>query len=145
MTLHNHPSFVGFDRLFDQLDRLNQTKQQVSYPPHNIVKVDDHEYVLELALAGYSQDDIEIELEKGVMTVRTKDGYSPTDDEGVTFLHKGISAKRFRKSFTLSENMQVEGATMVNGILNISLLEVIPEEEKPKLIPIGGGQQLLTE
>ena len=144
MTLQ-HPSFVGFDRLFNELDRMQTAKQQ-SYPPHNIVKIDDNEYVLELALAGYHQDDIEIELEKGVMTVCTKDDYKNTDDEGVTFLHRGISAKRFRKSFTLSENIEVVGAEMENGILSIRLEEVVPEEMKPKLIPIGsGGQTLLTE
>lgn len=143
-TLHSHPSFVGFERLFNELDRMS-TSKPVTYPPHNIVKLDDQNYILELALAGYNQDDLEIELEKGVLTVRTKEGYVSGDDE-VEFIYKGISAKKFRKSFTLSENIEVQGANMDNGILSIGLAEIVPDEMKPKLIPIGSGEQsLLTE
>jgi molecular chaperone IbpA len=144
MTLQ-HPSFVGFDRLFNELERMN-TAKQVSFPPHNIIKITDSEYLLELALAGYNQDDVEIKLEKGVLTVQTVENYT-TSDDSMTFLHKGISAKKFRKSFTISENIEVMGASMEDGILSISLQEIIPEEKRPKMIPIGRSkeQQYLAE
>jgi molecular chaperone IbpA len=136
MTL-SHPSFVGFDSIFDRLDRMQSAKTP-AFPPHNIVKFDDREddFMLELALAGYSQDDIELKLEKGVLTIGTREDYANNDEKGVTFLYKGISAKKFRKQFTLADNIEVEGASMENGILYVHLHKVVPDEEKPRYINI---------
>lgn len=134
MTI-NHPSFVGFDRIFDELDRIAHGKPNVCYPPHNLIKLGDHQYNLELAIAGYTMDDIEIVLEKSTLTIKTKDEYKSPDSE-VNFIYKGISAKKFKKAFTLADNVEILGADLDNGILTIRMCEIIPEEDQPKVIKI---------
>lgn len=148
MTTYTHPSFVGFESLFDKIDRIG-TREHQGYPPHNIIKFDDNDedFVLELALAGYKQDDVEIVVEKGTLTVQTKKDYD-ADVNGIVYLHKGVSGKRFRKQFTIADDIEVIGANMSNGMLQIELHKFVPEEDKPRMIEINGHvpeQQLLTE
>jgi molecular chaperone IbpA len=103
-----------------------------SYPPYNIVKIDEDNLVMEFAVAGFKKDEISVTTEKNVLTIKsTKDD---TDDK--EYLHKGIAARKFTRSFTLPEYFEVDGATVDNGILYINLIRNIPEEKKPKVIKV---------
>jgi molecular chaperone IbpA len=142
----NDPFFIGFDRMVDRM-RAN-TPGQTNYPPYNIVKVDEDNYAIELAVAGFNKNELIIELKEGVLYIEGKKN-SDDVDESTQYLHKGISARSFRRSFTLSDTIVVRGADFNDGILKINLENVIPEEKKPRVIEIGGGstveQELLTE
>ena len=131
-ALHRHA--IGFDQLFDQLNKtFANSKADGNYPPHNVVKLDDTHYVLELAVAGFSEKEIDLELKDNVLTVR---GEQTKTDKDVEYLHKGISTRNFVRTFPLAEHIQVKGATVKNGILAVALEEVIPEEQKAKKIAI---------
>lgn len=129
----NDPFFIGFDRMIDRM--REQTPGQTNYPPYNIVKTDENFYQLEIAIAGFNQEDLEIELKEGILTV---EGRKERDDEK-DYIHKGISARAFRRTFTLSDTIVVNGADLVDGILTIELENVIPEEKKPRKIEINRG------
>jgi len=126
-----HSNFIGFDHLWNEIERLSNGND-VSFPKHNVVRHSDTEYSIELALAGYSHDDLEVELKEGILVVRGK--HSEAEKE---YLHKGVSTKNFTKTFRLSEHVVVDGADFVNGLLVIKLKVVVPEEKRPRLIPIG--------
>jgi len=119
-----------------------QTKQS-NYPPYNIVKKDDDFYVVEIAVAGFLQAEIDITLEDGVLKV-TGEKKSEGED-GTVFIHKGIGARDFQRSFTLSDTIVVQGADLSNGIISISLENVIPDEKKPRRIEIGSGEALFLQ
>jgi molecular chaperone IbpA len=103
-----------------------------SYPPYNIVKINDDNLVMEFAVAGFKKDEISVTTEKNVLSIKsTKD-----DTDEKDYLHKGIAARKFTRSFTLPEYFEVDGATVDNGILYIDLVRNIPEEKKPKTIKI---------
>ena len=127
------PFTVGFDDLFDRLFDLNDSSS--GYPPYNISKTDDLNYVIEMALAGFNKKDIEIELSDGNLTVK-----SLTDSEDLNtssnFIHKGISQRSFVRKFTLSDEIRVKNAELTDGMLRINLEKLIPEHKKPKLIQI---------
>ena len=125
--------FVGFEPLFSELERLTSgTPGQDNYPPHNIVRVDDENFMIEMAVAGFSKDDVEVELKAGTLTVTG----SKSDDER-EYAHKGISSRKFSKSFRLAEYVVVDDADLVNGILVVNLRVDIPEEKRPQKIKIG--------
>ena len=135
------PLLVGFDRIFDRMHTLNTAKQS-NYPPYNIVKTDENSYQVEIAVAGFTQDEISITVEDGVMTVTGEKSIS----DNAEYLHKGIATRDFTRTFTLADTVEVRGADMNSGILSISLENVIPEEKKPRKIAIGNSEaQLLTE
>jgi molecular chaperone IbpA len=150
-TLFPRSAFVGFDHLFDELDRVAKQAHD-HYPPHNIVKTGESEYLIELAVAGFSQNEITIEVKDRSLTV-TGEHVS----KGREYIHRGISTKKFKRAFRLSEYVQVSGADLVDGILAIHLKIVVPEEMRPRIIPIGKNEvnthdtisvdtkQLLTE
>ena len=142
--LRHDPFLVGFDRIFDRMHTINtlQTKQS-NYPPYNIVKKDDDFYVVEIAVAGFLQAEIDITLEDGVLKV-TGEKKSEGED-GTVFIHKGIGARDFQRSFTLSDTIVVQGADLSNGIISISLENVIPDEKKPRRIEIGSGEALFLQ
>jgi molecular chaperone IbpA len=126
---------VGFDTFFDRLFDMDSTRDS-GYPPYNIRKLNEVQYVIEVALAGFSKDDIEVEVTDGKLVIRStedKEGESQSD----SFVHKGIAKRAFSRSFTLSDDIIVKGADLKDGMLNIELEKVIPEEKKPRLIPIG--------
>ena len=125
------PFFIGFDRVLNRMQ--NSTPGQTNYPPYNIVKLDDERYTIEIAVAGFDEDEIEIDLKDGVLNVLAE----KTNKNEVEYLHNGISARAFRRSFTLSDTIVVNGADLVNGILSIELENVIPEEKKSRKINIG--------
>ena len=129
-----HRQAIGFDSIFEELNRtFANTKTEGNYPPHNIVKLDDTHYVIEVAVAGFAEDEIDVELKENVLTVR---GEQTKDQEEIEYLHKGISARNFARTFPLAEHIEVRGATVKNGILAVALEQVIPEEDKPKQIQI---------
>jgi molecular chaperone IbpA len=130
------PYAVGFDRVFDRLlDYTHHQSTSTGFPPYNIRKVNDTEFCIELAVAGLSQDDLEVEVADGVITVRsTWDKMSQELDTEV--LHRGISFKKFTRKFTIADDIVVNGAEMKNGLLTIELERILPEEKKPRLIEI---------
>ena len=132
MTSHLFPSsFVGFDRLFNEIERAANLKDN-GFPPHNIIKDDDNEYTIELAVAGYCKDDLSVSLEKNVLTINGE----KENKEDHNYVHRGISSRKFNKSFTLSEHVDVYGSELKDGILSVKLVRLIPEEDKVKLITI---------
>lgn len=133
-ALHRHA--IGFDQLFDQIERtFANSRGNDNYPPHNVVKLDDSHFVVEVAVAGFKQDEINVELQDGVLTVKGEKAKAE-EDKKPEYLHKGISARNFTRTFTLAENVEVRGATVENGILAVALELVIPEEKQPKKIAI---------
>ena len=124
---------IGFDRMFDRLldDSLVTT---TNYPPYNIVKMDDTNYAIQIAVAGFGKDDIEIETKENTLSIKSKEKGDVVDE--TTYLHKGISNRAFKRTFTISDDVIVKGATFENGLLNVELERIIPEEKKPRLIEI---------
>ena len=131
--------FLGFDHIFNELDNISKHAQD-SYPPHNVVKEDDLQYVLEMAVAGFKENDITIELKDNILTI---EGSRERRREPEKYVHKGISARHFRRTFNLADTIVVGGAEMNNGILTIELENVIPEEKKPRKIAISRAPELL--
>ena len=125
---------VGFDSIFDRFFDMDTTRDS-GYPPYNIRKINEAQYVIEIALAGFSKDDIEIELTEGNLAVRSKKEEETNGDD--SFVHKGIAKRSFLRSWTLSDDIIVQGADLKDGMLIINLEKVIPDEKKPRLIQIG--------
>tara|TARA_B100001778_G_scaffold292338_1_gene262871 strand:- start:375 stop:818 length:444 start_codon:yes stop_codon:yes gene_type:complete len=128
------PYAVGFDRMFDNLNRyVDNNQQSHGFPPYNIRKEGDYNYVIEMALAGFGKKDIEIEVSDGTLSVRsTKENETDNDSQ----LYRGISFRKFDRRFTLSEDIVVQGASLENGMLTINLERIVPEEKKPRLIEV---------
>ena len=149
-TLFPRSSFVGFDHLFNELEYTAKHSND-HYPPHNIIKTSESDYLIELAVAGFSQDELTVEVKDRTLTV-TGEHVS----KGRDFIHRGISTKKFKRTFRLSEHVNVHGADIQDGILAIELKYVVPENQRPRKINIGqtrkqndtantGTSQLLTE
>ena len=145
------PFFVGFDQLFNNLVNFDFDRSPTTYPPYNIVQDGDYTYAIELAVAGFSEDDISIQHkpENGVLTI---EGNAPTNGTQNSMIYKGIAERSFSRNWTLAENVEVLGASLENGLLRVELEKQVPEEKKPKTIKIGEGtkkvsgkKQLLTE
>jgi len=131
--LLNDPFFVGFDKMFDKMHNMNRVNTS-NYPPYNLIKADEDTYLIELAVAGFDEEDFDVELHDGVLTIKA----DVSDNElKTTYLHKGIAARSFERKFTLADTIQVEGASLHQGMLTIRLKNVIPDEKKPKKILIG--------
>lgn len=128
------PRFVGFDRLFHDMELLSKSANNVNYPPHNVVKFDDYTYQVEIAVAGFDKDELKVEHSGTDVTVTGEQ--RPRDDEPCEYVHKGISTKKFRKSFKVSEYMTVLHSTLHNGVLHILMKIELPEEKKPRVIQI---------
>ena len=125
---------VGFDSIFDRFFDMDTTRDS-GYPPYNIRKINEAQYVIEIALAGFSKDDIEVEVTEGTLAVRSKKEEETNGED--SFVHKGIAKRSFLRSWTLSDDIIVKGADLKDGMLVIDLEKVIPEEKKPRLIQIG--------
>ena len=121
-----------FATLSREIDKVFYSKPTVAYPPYNIVKVDDDNFVMEFAIAGFAKDEINISVDKGVLHIDAEK--AETDEKH--YLHKGIAARKFARAFTLPEYFEVSSAEMQDGILNVALVRNIPEEKKPKTIAI---------
>lgn len=139
--------YVGFDDTYNRMAKIHDdiTKNVPNYPPYNIKKTGDNTYVVEIAVAGFSQQDIDIELNDGKLTVKGNVNQNEKQDE--SFLFKGISNRAFTRSFVLDDQIEVQDAEMFNGMLTIFLERIIPEHKKPKKIEIKNTDQpqLLTE
>ena len=157
------PSSIGFDSIFKTLEDMNKSIKNVAgYPPYNIKKVDENRYVIELAVAGFAKQDIDLELQDGVLSITgqttlaappatvaeidtlTKDGVD------ITYLYKGIADRSFNRKFTLADSVEIKNAELLNGMLKIWLEYIIPEHKKPKKININdsdeeSSKQILTE
>jgi molecular chaperone IbpA len=127
-------AFLGFDHIFDELERIS-THANDSYPPHNVVKMEEHKYTVELAVAGFARDDLNIEVKDHVLTIKGNRERRRPEEQ---YVHRGISTRTFMKSFRLSEYTEVTGADLNDGILAISLEVKVPQEQLPKLIQISG-------
>jgi molecular chaperone IbpA len=135
-----HRATIGFDRLFDELERgFANSPNGNGYPPYNIAQVNDDEYVITLAVAGFSMDNLDIEKDKNVLKI---EGTAPKGDEDVNYLHKGIAGRNFRREFTLADHVEVLSASLDNGMLNVYLKREVPEELQPKKIEINAGLTL---
>jgi len=127
------PYAVGFDRVFDNLARyMDNTVTSTGFPPYNIRKDGDYGYVIEMALAGFSKKDIEVEVADGTLSVRSVK--ENVDDDAD--LYRGIAYRKFNRKFTLADDVVVNSVSLANGMLNIDLERVIPEEKKPRLITV---------
>lgn len=131
-TLFPKTAFIGFDHILSELQQITNNAKDV-YPPHNIVKYDDKSFEIELAIAGFVQSDLTIELKDNVLTVK---GDRPVRRPETQYVHRGISTRKFAKSFRLSEYTEVTGASLNDGILSIGLAVKLPEEKSPVLIKI---------
>ena len=132
------PFSVGFDSIFEEFDRMLESTERYNsnYPPYNIHKLNETDYKIEIALAGYSKEDIELELKENTLTVRNRAKEKVVNDNGNGVIHKGISTRQFERSFTISEDIKVNNAELKNGLLIIDLERIIPEEKKSRLIEI---------
>ena len=127
-------STIGFDHLFDVLDQVQRTAEE-SYPPYNIERLDENRFQISVALAGFSADEVALTVEQNALTL---EGRKNEKDER-TFLHRGISARNFKRQFTLADHVEVKGAHFENGLLVIDLQREIPEAMKPRRIQINGA------
>ncbi len=137
---------VGFDRFHDLLESMmdERSDQFEAYPPFNIEKLGDDAYRITLAVAGFTEDDLNIVVEGDCLTISA----SKVEDEGqhdTVYLHRGIAARAFERSFRLADHIKVEDASLDHGLLTVCLIREIPEEKKPRTIPIGGSKTLLAD
>lgn len=131
-------STVGFDRISQLLDAANKADDRSGgYPPYNIIRHNDDEYQIVMAVAGFSMDDLEIMVQENSLSVS---GSIKQDDnhEDITYLHKGIATRNFERKFSLADHVKVMDATLDNGLLTLNLKREIPEESKPRMIAING-------
>lgn len=136
MTLdlpHYARATVGFDRLFEDLQREFTNSKSTGYPPYNVAEITDDEWMITIAVAGFGMDNLDITLDKNTLTV---EGTPPVGGEEVKYLHKGIAGRSFRRQFTLADHIEVANATLELGMLNIHLKRNVPEELQPKKIAI---------
>jgi molecular chaperone IbpA len=127
---------VGFDRLAKMLDEVNNFDAP-SYPPYNIERTGEHEYRITMAVAGFTADELNIEVKNNALTVSGKKAEREDKQE---FLHQGIAARNFERRFQLADHVEVTGAEMENGLLHVDLKREIPEAMKPRTIAINGGK-----
>ena len=135
------PVTVGFDNIFDHFERMFDddifSVPSVNYPPYNIVKTGSNTYDVEVALAGFSRDDIDVEFADGMLTIKSKDRKESEEaDADGAVIHKGIPKRFFSKSFTIADDVEVKGAELKDGLLKVSLERIIPEGKKPRTIEI---------
>jgi molecular chaperone IbpA len=131
MDLFNDPFFIGFNRELSRLNTAHKTNSQ-SYPPYDLLKLDEDTYRLSLAIAGFTKEDINVSVDNGTLIIKG-DIVEVTDAEVV---HKGIAGRKFTRTFALGEYMEVTGADLKDGMLHINVDRIVPEEKKPRTIKI---------
>ena len=132
-----HKFGIGFDNMFDELMRVSAQQGNTNYPPYNIVQVNEDEYTISVAVAGFSLDNLSVTKDKKVLVIEGKQTMGDLiDEEEVKYLHKGISERNFRREFQLADHVEITGAHLELGILSVHLKREIPEEAKPKTIAI---------
>lgn len=128
MNLEFTPYSIGFDTLFDRLSKINNTN---TFPPYNIIKLEENSYIIELALAGFRKEDLNVEVVENVLTITGK-----PKETNEHYLHRSISNRGFIRKFTLADTVEVINSELIDGMLRIFLENVIPESKKPKVIEI---------
>ena len=138
-----HRATIGFDRLFNELDRqfANSPNGQ-GYPPYNIAQINEDEYMISVAVAGFGMDNLDITKDGKILRI---EGTSPKGDENVNYLHKGIGGRNFRREFTLADHVDVANANLELGMLNVHLVREVPEALKPKTIKINDSSVIESE
>lgn len=137
LTLFDSPMFLGFDEIEKTFDRLRKSGGE-GYPPYNIEQIGEDGLRITLAVAGFTMDDLDVEVENNQLTIRGKQA----DDDERLYLHRGIAARQFQRSFVLAEGIEIQGASLDNGLLHIELLRVIPESTARKIeIHNGSGKK----
>ncbi len=131
-------SAIGFDRLARLMDNARNVSDATGYPPYNIEKTGDDSYVLTMAVAGFSEGDLDITAQENTLTVAGKPK-APVED-GSRFLHRGIAGRAFERRFVLADHIVVEGADLANGLLHVQLKRVVPEALKPRRITVQGSR-----
>jgi molecular chaperone IbpA len=134
-----HRSFVGFDQLFEEINRSFAVSKQDNYPPHNIIRTGDNRYVIEMAVAGFMETELDIETvvnSYGQTVLTIKGERKREDDTERQYLHRGLATRNFERSFPLNENVEILSASVANGILSITLEHKIPETQKAKKVAI---------
>jgi molecular chaperone IbpA len=133
-----HKFGIGFDNMFDELMRVNAQQSSTNYPPYDIVQINDDEYMISLAVAGFGADNLSVTKDKKTLIIEGKHSRDTVDNEDATakYLHKGISERSFRREFTLADHVEIGNAHLELGILRIHLKREVPEEAKPKSIAI---------
>lgn len=130
-------SFIGSDHLASLVDAATRTEKQGAYPPYNIEVLDEDKYRVTMAIAGFSKDDVTIEVQDNTLTITGKKPSDEEDSKERKFLHKGISERSFERKFQLGDHVKVLAADMEHGLLHIDMERVIPEAKKPRQIEIG--------
>ena len=126
-------ALIGFDQLFNNVERRFANQIQNNYPPYNVLKHDDNHFEIEIAVAGFEKEDIKIEVDQDQLIIK---GQRLKDDDSDKYLHRGLAARDFERSWTLAEYMEVGDAELTNGILRVKLTRIVPEALKPRLIAI---------
>src|SRR3954469_8191497 len=132
-------STVGFDRLFDMLDQVSQYESGQSYPPSNIEGADAPHYRITVAVAGFAEKDLNVELHDGVLTISGK-REEGEQSQGKNVLYQGIAGRAFERRFQLAEHVEVKSAKLENGLLHVALEQIVPEEKKPRRIAINAPE-----
>ena len=135
---------LGFESFFDEMNRfLTSEEVNSGYPPHNLIKVGDDKYLVEIAVSGFMQDELDVSIKDGYLIIK---GEKAQKEEDVSYIYKGIGTRNFTKSFKIADTINVVGAEIKDGILRIALVNVVPEHMRERKIEIGTiSQQLLTE
>ncbi len=131
LDLFNDPFFIGFNRELNRLNTAHKTNSQ-SYPPYDLLKLDEDTYQISLAIAGFSKDDINVSVDNGTLIIKG-DIVEVTDAE---IVHKGIAGRKFTRTFALGEYMEVTSAELKDGMLHVHVVRIVPEDKKPKVIDI---------
>ena len=129
------PLSVGFDDMFDHFESMFDVPT-VNYPPYNLVKTGDHKFNIEIALAGFNKKDINITSENGMLTIESKQDEKSKDTKDGEVIHKGISKRYFKRSFTIADDVEIKGAELKDGLLKVSMEKIIPDAKKLKTITI---------
>lgn len=132
-----HRFGIGFDSMFDDLMRINQAQSNSNYPPHNVIKTGENTVTIEVAVAGFAEGEIDISVDKQILTITG--AINRNEDTEREYLHRGISRRDFRQSFTLADHVEVKDATVRDGILTVHLEREVPESARPKSIAITYG------
>ena len=126
-------SAIGFDRIFNEMTRDFANSKSNGYPPYNIAQINEDEYMISIAVAGFGMDNLDVTQDGNELVI---EGKQPVGSEDTNYLHKGIGTRNFKRTFTLAEHVNVENATLTLGMLNVHLVREVPEELKPKSISI---------
>lgn len=132
MDLFRDPFFIGFNRELERMSAVHQAATRQSYPPYDVLKLDEDTFQVSIAVAGFTKDNIDVSVDNSTLIVKGE----LTETTDAEYLHKGIASRKFTRTFALGEYMEVTGAKLEDGMLNITVDRIVPEEKKPKTIKI---------